>query len=83
MNPWRSNYNYYNWTGQRYASHITNDSKGRLEQGIQQVNVAARRGDLPLGVRSYVALVDHSPEMEIGLEPDEITNSFQVVVGKW
>ena len=76
-------YNYYGWMGQQYSSHDAKDSTSRLEQGIKQISLAVERGDLPLGKRSYVAVVTHSPEMELGLEPDETSDSFQVVVGKW
>ncbi|MCH8046597.1 MAG: hypothetical protein IID44_23060 [Planctomycetes bacterium] len=33
--------------------------------------------------RSYVAIVDRSPEVELGLESAQEEASFHVIVGRW
>lgn len=74
---------YYGWRRDEYAAHSVSWHTSRLHRAIQELPEAARKGSLPLGKKSYVAVVENSPFMELGLESDENQESLHVIVGQW
>jgi hypothetical protein len=54
---------------------------GRMEAGLAAALQQVIDGKLP--PRSYVAIVDRSPETELGTPSAEEEAGFHVVVGRW
>jgi hypothetical protein len=55
----------------------------RLEQAFELLSQADHLGLLPLGPRSYVALVRRSPLAEYGYEPVEESGEIHLILGRW
>ncbi len=55
----------------------------RLEQMLEQLSDAGKAGQLPLGPRSYAAIVRRSPLAEYGYEPVEEAGELHVILGRW
>ncbi|MFO0897642.1 MAG: hypothetical protein U0836_09505 [Pirellulales bacterium] len=55
----------------------------RLEQTLEQLSEAGKAGQLPLGPRSYAAIVRRSPLAEYGYEPVEEAGELHVILGRW
>ena len=52
-----------------------------LERSIREVTDQLKNDSLP--ARTYVAVVETSPEMELGTSAAREEGSFHIVVGKW
>lgn len=55
----------------------------RLEQTLEQLSDSGKAGQLPLGPRSYAAIVRRSPLAEYGYEPVEEAGELHVILGRW
>jgi hypothetical protein len=55
----------------------------RLELAFEQLSNSASAGRLPLGPRSYAALVERSPLAEYGYEPVEEAGGIHLILGRW
>jgi hypothetical protein len=61
----------------------TGQASNRLEQSLGSVNGAQPAGKPLLEPRSYIAVVDHSPEVELGTPSAREETSFHVILGSW
>jgi hypothetical protein len=75
----RRRYNYYanRWGGSQLPPTI---HSSLLEA---EIRMATAGGSAPLSPRSYVAIVDRSPEVPLGVERAREEASLHVVVGQW
>jgi hypothetical protein len=55
----------------------------RLEQAFEALSRTGRLRRLPLGPRSYAALVRRSPLAEYGYEPVEEAGELHLILGRW
>jgi hypothetical protein len=66
------------YMGPRVTVSVENS---RLERALEETLVAASLGQLPRG--SYVAVVERSPEFELGIDSATEESSFHIIFGRW
>jgi len=54
---------------------------GSLERALDETLRAASLGELP--TRSYIAIVERSPEFELGLDSATEESSYHIIYGRW
>lgn len=67
----------------RLMLDLPSQDAGRLEQLLALQRSSGRPGSPPLQPGSYVAVVEHSPEVELGTAAAREEASFHVILGKW
>jgi hypothetical protein len=78
--------NYGGYFGNRryyYGANYNNMPTASQSTGLLETNISFAVASPPLGPRTYVALVDRSPEVNYGLEDFQEEDSFHVIVGNW
>jgi hypothetical protein len=68
-----------------FSQRTTEQRSSRMEQELARLLGQAPTGNAPagLGPRSYVAIVDRSPEVVLGLDRAREEGSFHVIHGTW
>lgn len=65
------------------ASDEASQNTGRMETALARVLAITPDRTAPLGPGSYVAVVERSPEVALGLDDAQEKDSLHVVVGQW
>ncbi len=78
---YRRNYRRYMYSGYSNTTTTTQDS-GRLEKALDALD-PARSSGRPLSARSYMAIVEKSPEVVLGTRRAREEDSFHVILGTW
>lgn len=73
----------YGWSGYDSPWPDPRQETSRLEQAFEQLSMAGTLGRLPLGPRSYAAVVRRSPLAETGYEPVEEAGELHLILGRW
>ncbi|NUQ66219.1 MAG: hypothetical protein HUU20_27470, partial [Pirellulales bacterium] len=66
-----------------YADADPEQATGRLERSLASITRTAQTEGPLLGPASYIAIVDRSPEVELGTPSASEEASFHVVFGEW
>ncbi|MEE8452285.1 MAG: hypothetical protein V3R99_10235 [Thermoguttaceae bacterium] len=74
----------YWYRGQSSALILPTQSTGRLERGIGSIGTSSSYDEMsPYEPRSYVAIVESSPEVVLGVASATEESGYHVILGKW
>ncbi|HYW78375.1 MAG TPA: hypothetical protein VE890_02325, partial [Thermoguttaceae bacterium] len=74
---------YYWYGGSGSSLTVPAQSSGRLEQSIGSIGTSSNGEISPYGPRRYVAVVQRSPEVVLGVASAREESSYHVIIGNW
>jgi len=74
---------YYSYGNSNSTLIVPTQSVGRLERGIGSIGTSSYDEIAPYEPRSYVAIVEQSPEVVLGVASAREESSYHVILGKW